>query len=352
VNQEAAAAANTAGLEAFASADPERAAQLLKQAYRQWADELGILVNLGLASMQRGQPELAQRCYELASRSSDRRTRRSARKNLGFLHLWRGDWQLGWQLHGCRFEGEPFLKQQWRGEPLNGQPLLVWNDVGMGDAFQFVRYTQMLVERGERVILAVQASQIELFDQHLAWPLHQVVDRDRIDLENSPYPQIPLMSLVGLLDPTTAWGRSWGECTWRMPSAAGPAETLGLCWASNPNDRSLHHYKSLRAEELIARLEPSEGSWPRLSLQTDETEAHGRLGLEPPQRNWVATLERVSQCRHVHSVDTAVAHLAAGAGVPVTLHLGAVADWRWQGASPWWYPNLTLYNQAGGSTEL
>jgi hypothetical protein len=351
VNQEAAAAANTAGLEAFASADPERAAQLLKQAYRQWADELGILVNLGLASMQLGHPQLAERCYQLASRSLDRRTRRSARKNLGFLHLWQGLWESGWALHGCRFEGEPFLRNQWQGEPLNGQPLLVWNDVGMGDAFQFVRYTQTLVERGERVILAVQASQIELFDQHLAWPLEQVVDREQIDLQAGPH--IPLMSLVGLLDPSTGWGRNWPGPTWQLPGGQRVApQSLGLCWASNPNDRSLHHYKSLRAEELIARLEPSEGSWPRLSLQTDETEAHGRLGLEPPQRNWVATLERVSQCRHVHSVDTAVAHLAAGAGVPVTLHLGAVADWRWQGASPWWYPSLTLYNQAGGSTEL
>ena len=47
----------------------------------------------------------------------------------------------------------------------------------MGDAFQFVRYTLPLLQRGERVRFAVAASQIPLFRDHLAWPLSEVVDR-------------------------------------------------------------------------------------------------------------------------------------------------------------------------------
>ena len=69
------------------------------------------------------------------------------------------------------------LANQWRGDPLNGQTLTVWNDVGMGDAFQFVRYTLPLLQRGEKVRFAVAASQIPLFRDHLAWPLSEVVDR-------------------------------------------------------------------------------------------------------------------------------------------------------------------------------
>ena len=104
--------------------------------------------------------------------------RRSAAKNLGFLLLWRGDHQQGWHWHGRRFEGEPFKASEWRGDPLNGQPLTVWNDVGMGDAFQFVRYTLPLLQRGEKVRFALSASQIALFRDHLAWKLTEVVDRD------------------------------------------------------------------------------------------------------------------------------------------------------------------------------
>ena len=57
------------------------------------------------------------------------------------------------------------------------ETLTVWNDVGMGDAFQFVRYTLPLLQRGEKVRFAVAASQIPLFRDHLAWPLSEVVDR-------------------------------------------------------------------------------------------------------------------------------------------------------------------------------
>ena len=57
----------------------------------------------------------------------------------------------------------PSKQREWRGDPLNGQPLTVWNDVGMGDAFQFVRYTLPLLQRGEKVRFAVAASQIALF---------------------------------------------------------------------------------------------------------------------------------------------------------------------------------------------
>ena len=77
----------------------------------------------------------------------------------------------GWQWHGQRFEGESFLENQWRGDPLNGQTLTVWNDVGMGDAFQFVRYTLPLLQRGESVRFAVAESQIPLFRDYLAWHL-------------------------------------------------------------------------------------------------------------------------------------------------------------------------------------
>ena len=54
MNIEAAATANQNGLELFAAADPDKATDFLKKAYRHWADEKGILVNLGLALMQQG----------------------------------------------------------------------------------------------------------------------------------------------------------------------------------------------------------------------------------------------------------------------------------------------------------
>jgi hypothetical protein len=333
-----AVACNSQGLEAFAAGDPEGSEQLLRQAYHLHPQELGILVNLGLAFMQQGLVDPAQRCYELASRSPDLRVRRSACKNLGFLHLWCGHWEEGWRWHGERFAKEAFLANQWRGDPLNGQMLTVWNDVGMGDAFQFVRYTKPLVERGESVCLAVDRSQVALFRDQLAWPLASVVDRSRINREEGV--QIPLMSLIGLLDPSTSWGRNFAELSFQTPPPQSPGQHTGLCWASNPGDRTMHAYKSSHPERLLALA-----TAPLLSLQTDEAEAHQRVGLTAPVRDWQHTWQRLGHCRRVVSVDTAVAHLSAGSGLPIQLLLGPVPDWRWRqprGHEQLWYPNLQV----------
>ena len=102
--------------------------------------------------------------------------RRSAAKNLGFLLLWRGDHQQGWHWHSQFLKVKASRRTNGAAIP-QWQDLTVWNDVGMGDAFQFVRYTFPLIERGEHVRFAVAESQVPLFRNHLAWPLTEVVDR-------------------------------------------------------------------------------------------------------------------------------------------------------------------------------
>ena len=335
---EAAAQANAKGLDAFAAGQLEASEQLLRKAYRLWPEERGSLVNLGLAFMQQRRVAEAERCYRLAVLSSDLKVRRSASKNLGFLKLWCGEFEEGWHWHGQRFQGETFLQNQWKGEPLNGKPLVVWNDVGMGDAFQFVRYTLPLVEKGERIIFAVDASQIEIFQQHLCWPLEAVIDRRTVDRSEGTH--IPLMSLIPVLDTDTSWGRRFSKPTWKLVKQSQPATALGLCWASNPGDRSMHCYKSTSPEVLMQGMT----AIPLISLQSHEAITHERLGLKAPNMNWVETLQLINSCKRVHSVDTAVAHLAAGAGIPVGLWLGSCHDWRWSKfkcSEDWWYPSLT-----------
>jgi len=338
---------NSEGLDCFAAGDPDTADALLRKAYRNLPDETGILVNLGLALMQKGLINQAERAYRLALNSGEQRVRRSAAKNLGFLLLWRGDHQQGWYWHGKRFEGESFEASQWRGDPLNGQTLTVWNDVGMGDAFQFVRYTLPLLQRGEKVRFAVAASQVSLFRDHLAWPISEVVDR-RSCSPSDGSPHIPLMSLISLLDANTLWGRRFTQPTWKIPNGTNEKEKqVGFCWSSNRQDRTMHAYKSCAPEQLITLQKRLLPECTPISLQTDEAEAHKRLKLQPAQPKWSNTLKRVGQCCAVYSVDTAVAHLSAGSGRPTTLLLGYPPDWRWRPVpkdpqAPLWYPSLSV----------
>ena len=338
---------NHRGLECFAAGDPSAAEALLREAFKELPHERGILVNLGLALMQQGNVDQAERCYRLALSSHEIRVRRSAAKNLGFLLLWRGDHQQGWHWHGRRFEGELFKASEWRGDPLNGQLLTVWNDVGMGDAFQFVRYTLPLLQRGERVRFAVAASQIALFRDHLAWELTEVVDRRNVNhLDGNP--QIPLMSLIPLLDEDTLWGRHFDRPTWRPVQPSDESQQhVGLCWASNPQDRTMHAYKSCSPERLLKLQRTLLPRCTPISLQTDEVEAHQNLQLQPARPDWRETLKRIANCSAVFSVDTAVAHLAAGSERPTTLVLGNLPDWRWRAVpsdpeAPLWYPSINV----------
>ena len=255
-----------------------------------------------------------------------------------------GDHRQGWHWHSQRFQGESFEANQWRGDPLNGHTLTVWNDVGMGDAFQFVRYTLPLVLRGEKVRFAVASSQIQLFRNYLAWPLFDVIDRKTYSpAEEGPH--IPLMSLVSLLDSKTLWGRRFEQQTWKLPN--GSKELVGICWASNPQDRTMHVYKSSTPQRLLTLQNQHHPKTKTVSLQTDEAKAHEELGLTPASKEWSSTLKSIAQCKAVISVDTAVAHLAAGSGQPVHLLLGNRSDWRWQPipddhSAPLWYPNISV----------
>ncbi len=349
-----AASLNKQGLDLFAQGDPEQASNLLRKAYLILPNEPGILVNLGLSLMQSGMPNLAEKAYKLVinQKQGPKSTKRSACKNLGFLKLWQGEFEEGWYWHTQRFEGESFLKNQWKGDPLDGQQLTIWNDVGMGDAFQFVRYTKPLIEQGEKIRLAVDKSQIELFRNHLSWPIHKVVDRRKIDKGSGPH--IPLMSLIPLLDPFTSWGRSFQSPTFQIQELATSSEkesAIGICWASNPKDQTMHIYKSLKPEKLINCIRRNQENTKSkiISLQTDEEIAHQRLGLKPTIREWQKTLRKINECKEVWCVDTAVAHLAAGMGKPVRMMLNNPPDWRWRcfqernaELKMVWYPSLSI----------
>ena len=200
---------------------------------------------------------------------------------------------------------------------------------------------------------AVAASQIPLFRDHLAWPLSEVVDRKDCSL-NEGGPHIPLMSLIPLLDSNTLWGRRFAEPTWKLPNRIDDTkERVGLCWASNHQDRTMHAYKSTRPQRLLAVQHHHHPGSKTVSLQTDEAKSHAEIGLTPARPEWSDTLLSITSCKAVISVDTAVAHLAAGSGCPLYLLLGNPPDWRWQPvpedqSAPRWYPNITveLLNQS------
>lgn len=328
---------NDTGLSALCEAQPQDACHWFKRAFVLAPDQLGLLVNLGLALHQCGDASAAERSYALASHRPD--CRGSALKNLGFLKLWQGEPHIGWELHHQRFQNPELMARHWTGESLSS-PLLVWNDVGQGDALQFSRFLFTLQQRGIDVSFAVQQSLVPFFRQTLPADI-QLVDRDTAPWSTALH-HLPLMGLIRLLDPGLNWSVDCSHPYLRpslrsspLPRSSKPR--LGLCWASNPADPSLYRSKSMPLEFLMehpkwrAMLTRVELVSLQRGQQAERLRwAHRFTALLPDTAGWLETACWIESCDLVLSVDTAVAHLAGGMGKPVLVLLPWIHDWRWR----------------------
>jgi tetratricopeptide (TPR) repeat protein len=269
------------------------------------------------------------------------------------------EWRWRRPGHKPRFATPP-----WRGEKLEGRTILLHHEQGLGDTLQFVRYAPLVAERGGRVILQVQPPLVRLlralpgvagviacgeklppFDCHC--PLLSLPHAFGTTLDSIP-------STPGYLHADAARVARWRQdLRARSPPHAGPY--VGLTWAGLPNldsweARLIDQRRSLRPADL-AGLAGLQGV-RFVSLQKDAPPPPV-AGLEmidvmAGMDDFADTAALVGALDLVISVDTSVAHLAAGLGRPVWLLSRYGGCWRWlrnRTDSPW-YPTLLLYHES------
>jgi tetratricopeptide (TPR) repeat protein len=270
-----------------------------------------------------------------------------------------GQLPQGWDAFECRHRlpHRPALLPTPRLTSLDqaqGRTVLLRHEEGFGDTLQFIRYAPMLAELGARV---------------LAWvppPLARLVAR---------VPGIAAVVPPGALPPPhDAWcpmlslPRLFGTTLDRMPSAqpylhADPAEAarwaarlptaalrIGVAWAGagRPTDPGATATDRVRSTtpEVLAPLGRVPGI-QLVSLQFAAPAPPGMVNGMAGIHDFADTAALVANLDAVVSVDTAVAHLAAGMGKPVLLLDRYDNCWRWlhgRTDSPW-YPTLTIHRQ-------
>ncbi|ATP27659.1 hypothetical protein CR207_04170 [Chromobacterium violaceum] len=323
------------------------------------ADWLNLL---GLALREQGRDEEAGLAWEqgLASAPDHRRLR----QNLGYLQLARGDWAAGWAHHEARLESAvyPVLPSpRWQGESLAGRRLLVLFEQGYGDAIQFSRYLNPLLEQGAARVVALcreplsplfsrQWPQVawlamgsgypaafpphdcHVFSMSLPWALRDFEPRAETYLQADP-----------------ALRQAWRA---RLP----PGRNIGLVWrgrAEHPFD----HCRSLPGPEALLPLLADPGAnW--ISLQPEPTDVERQWLLEHGVAEWGSQLgdfadsaALLAELDGLIAVDTAMAHLAGALGLPCRLLLaGEHVDWRWgrDGEATPWYDSVRLQRQRRG----
>jgi Flp pilus assembly protein TadD len=276
-----------------------------------------------------------------------------------FEEGWR-EYEWRWQLAEMTGARRNFSQPQWRGEDAVGKTILIHAEQGFGDTLQFVRYAPMVAEKGLTVVLEVQRPLVRL--------MRSLPGIAQVLAKGDPLPDFdlhcPMMSLplafdtrLGTVPSTPAYlsadpddTQAWAD---RMAAEAGDAFKVGLVWAGNPRrhspDLAAIDRKRSMAPDLLAPLAAIEGV-RCYSLQKDGPSAPPTMPLIDhmgEMDDFAATAALVANLDLVITVDTAVAHLAAGLGRPVWILDRFDSCWRWlrERADSPWYPSVRLLRQ-------
>ena len=283
--------------------------------------------------------------------------------NRALVHLLRGNYEQGflgyeWRRIMIGNLQRVFAEPLWDGFDIEGKTILLHAEQGFGDTIQFIRFADLVAQRGARVLLDCQPELMPLLQGVRG--LSELISRGNplpaFDT-HCPLPSLPwaLRMSLGTIPASVPYvhideGRSE---RWAKRLAEAPRDLrIGISWSGAPRfakdaDRST----SPEQFERIAQI-------PGVTLFNLQKDAlrNGEIPLLrlPNVIDFTAELtdfaETGALIRNldlVISVDTVIAHLAGALGKPVWTLLPFLPDWRWlldRADSPW-YPSMRLFRQ-------
>jgi tetratricopeptide (TPR) repeat protein len=309
---------------------------------------------LGDVLLDQGDVQAALACFEQALAIEPHHLH--ARYHRGFAQLLLGELGQGFDDYTAYLRhGLPLSPAQWQDTDLRGQKILLTcsDELGFGDAIQYVRYAKLLVDRGAQVIVQCPAPLARLFRTIAG--VEGVVTQVPEGLEFSI--QVPLLLLPWL------WGTTLSTIP-AQPYLSLPSETfplgtagddrckVGIVWSGMRRFRNIYRDRSCPLSQFQPLL-----ALPHIafySLQRGEAAAdlaHLPAGqvqdLSDRLQDFADTAAAIAQLDLVITIDTAVAYLAGALGRPVWVLLPYAPDCRWlldRADSPW-YPTMRLFRQ-------
>jgi len=347
--------------------DPEEALACYDRALACDPDDADANYNLGVLEQRQGWLDSARSHLDRAIQA--RPDFAHAHWNKSFICLLQGDYQCGWDEYEWRLqvhENRPPVSGQprWDGSSLQGMSILVQDEQGYGDTFQFLRYLPLLQARGARVILECHHGLGDVLQG--GHGIDELVERtsSQHPLQLHYDTHCHLMSLPGLFatrlenipnnfpymdaDPLR-------EEHWRTRLVHDRNFKVGIVWEGGPR-----HTNNLNRSCRLEDFSPLAGI-PNVSLYSLQ-KGHGveqanplpagmnliRLDREIDRdARFVDTAAVMKNLDLVISIDTASVHLAGALGCPVWTLLCDKPDWRWglEGSETPWYPGMRLFRQ-------
>jgi Flp pilus assembly protein TadD len=286
--------------------------------------------------------------------------------NRGLAYLMKGELEKGWPGHELRLMFQQYYphrygKPLWDGAPFACRRLLIYDEIGYGDVFQFVRYLPLVKALGGTVLFEVKpglqrllkgAPGIDVLLERSPLPVAEDAFDLQLPMESLPYVFETRLDTIPRNIPYLQAPPDLADL-WEQRLAGAERPRIGIVWAGNPESR-YDQNRSCEPRDLLPLFQLPGRSW--FSLQKGEAE--GQLdGLADAEKivrlgkelgDFADTAAIIQNLDLVISVETAVPHLAGALGKPVWTLLSFLPAWRWmldREDSPW-YPTMRLFRQS------
>lgn len=291
----------------------------------------------------------------------------STRFDLAETLLLLGEFDRGWREYSHRYSlshttriERKVQRPRWDGRPIPGKTLLIHDEQGYGDTFQFMRMVAWAKARsGARVVLEINhemrslASRMAGFDAlTLRGELPPAFD---VHCEMMSLPMVmglkmsDLPGTIPYLSPDPERLKHWR----RRLAGYKRGLTVAVVWAGRPT-----HFNDANRSMTLAALAPlAQEGVTFLSIQKGPKEGEAAnpppgmtmVSLSPEIQDFEDTAAILSEVDLLISVDSSPVHLAGALGRPAWVMLPMLPDWRWllgRDDTPW-YPSLRLFRQTG-----
>ncbi len=284
----------------------------------------------------------------------------------GINYLLLNQFSEGLKYYEYRFKAQSELFKpstpMWNGEDIKGKKLVIWNEQGLGDYIQFIRYALLLKSSGiEVIILTFRDKSLTKLFQTCLTEKFTVISDNKVDEYDY---HISVMSLPHIFQ-TTSETIPQPVPYIKLPEILDNDQVLtkfdnykiGIVWASGKQNKKLYHKKSCNVKlfwdllnigniELYS-LQVGEDSFSQWKIDNGQLIMDRFHDLAPQINDFVDTANFIEQLDLIITVDTAVAHLAGAMGKPTWVLLPMMPDWRWlleREDNPW-YPQMRVFRQ-------
>jgi hypothetical protein len=241
------------------------------------------------------------------------------------------------------------FRNHWDGKK-KGNTIYVYNEQGIGDMVQYMRFLPMLKKFFKKIIVECAEEMNGLFTEQYCdiivtrgkQPPIPSFDFDcAVSIGSLPYkfkitkdkiPNKPYIFSREINSP--------GLKIRKFPQQTDKLK-IGVCWKGNPTYKNNKH-RSCDVKHLLELKNEDRVLYNLTKDVKDDIVSYNFSTLQE-------TANLISEMDVVVSVDTAVAHIAGAMGIPTILLLGKQHDWRWgiDDETTYWYPKTRIMRLNG-----